>query len=344
MSSARRYPWFTAALAAAALLAAGEGWCIYERATAARRALADLARQRAQLQAVADLVPAPTRENATAVEADLARVQRTLSAMQAELTGRGPAAERLRQATVPASRTDAFFDLATFVEKMRTLAKNQNVNIRPEAARLGFAAYTNEGPETDRVAAVFRQRLVAQYLIESLLEARPRALVVVQREPALTAAERAVRDAAAGGAPPDGPTAIVPPPPEGPDFFALDPRASARVPGYLDATGFRIVFTGETAALRTFLNKLAAFELPVLVREVEVDAASAEEVADSTPAEPAANPAASVVLTVPGAPRPVPTSKAAVEPIVPKQLCRFTVTVEFVELTTAASPAAPPVS
>ena len=122
---------------------------------------------------------------------------------------------------------------------------------------------------------------------------------------------------------------------------------------------------GQTAALRTFLNKLASFELPVLVREVEVETATAEESAAAPVVEDAAataapesSVAASIVLTADApaarsvAPKSVRAPRApSATPIVAKTISKFTVTVEFVELAppaeapaSADTPASPPPS
>jgi hypothetical protein len=246
---------------------------------------------------------------------------------------------------VPTARTDAYFDLATYVERMRELARKQEVDVRSEAARFGFAAYANEGPVVDHIEPVFRQRQIAQYLVEALVEAKPRALFGVKRERTLSKADREARAAAAA----NGEVATEDLGDNGPDYFAIDPRVTARAPGYIDTTAFRLIFTGQTAALRTFLNRLASFELPILVREVEVETATAEESAaqasteDTTQNEPAAAPAAtppSVVLSVQPpatkapAPKPAAPRAPTTTPIVTKQLSKFTVTVEFVELIT----------
>jgi len=126
----------------------------------------------------------------------LAKARSSLAAMQAELKGRGPAADRLRAAKVPAARTDSFFDLATYMERMRELAEKNGVEVRPEASRFGFLQYANEGPETDRIEPVFRQRQVAEHLLEALLTSKPRSLVSVKRERPLTKGEREARLAA----------------------------------------------------------------------------------------------------------------------------------------------------
>ena len=353
MSWYRKNPLFAAALTLCALLVLGELAFTYERYAAWRGAEKKLRDQTNELQGMSALTPPPTREVATAIETDLAKAQASLAAMQNELKGHGPAAERLRTAKVPAARTDAYFDLATFVEKMRELAKKNDIVVRPEAARFGFEVYKNEGPELDRIEPVFRQRQIAQYLIELLLEAKPRAILAVKRERTVTKEEKEKRAAAlANNEPLPEPEALE----EGPDYFAIDPDRTARVPGFVDATAFRVTFLGQTTALRAFLNRLASFELPVLVREVEVETATPEEavgeptteetpVPDAPAAADAAEPASVVLSAEPAAAAPKPAAPKrrapTAAPIVTKPLSRFTVTVEHIELVTPPPPADP---
>lgn len=350
MSFFRKNPVFTASLSLCALVVVGECALIYERYAASQAAAKRFEQRKVELQAMAELAPPPKRDVAAAIEADLAKAQGALASMQNELKGRGPAAERIRTAKVPTARTDAYFDLATFVEKTREAAVAADVEIRTEAARFGFSAYANEGPMQDHIEPVFRQRLIAQYLLDSLIEAKPRSIFSVKRERTVTKAEREARAAAAanGEAPP--PDASADSGEDSPDYFAIDPRVTARVPGFVDTTPFRFVFTGQTSALRTFLNRLAAFDLPVLVREVEVEAATPEEAAAQAAKEgegDAAPAPASVALpTTPVAKAAAAKSAAnaarvsAAVPIVAKPLSKFTVTVEFVELVTPPPPPA----
>lgn len=361
MSWYRKNPLFAAALGVCALFVLGELWFIYDRWAASRTAAAKVVQKQTELAAMREVAPPPTRETAVAVEADLERAQRALAAMQTALKGTGPTAERLRTVKVPAARTDAFFDLATFVERMRELARKQGVEIRPEAARFGFAQYANEGPDAERIEAVFQQRQVAQYLIEALLESKPRTLMAVKREPPETKKERqarvaAIRAAAEGTAPPDDTEPIEPPQiAEGSDLFLIDAGMSARVPGYVDALAFRLVFTGQTAALRNFLNRLAAFDLPIVVREIAVEPATSEETAAAAPVEEdiaitgePADSAPSVVLSpepaTKAAKKATPPAKAAKKsvpratPIVARPWSKFTVTVEYIDLVPASNP------
>src|SRR5690606_16128249 len=150
--------------------------------------------------------------------------------------------------------------------------RERGVEIRPESACFGFAAFTHEGPLQDQIEPVFRQRQIMHYLIEALIDAGPRSLVAVRREQTVGRIEREARAAALalGETPPEVSL-------EDPDIFIIDPRMSARVPGFIDTRAFQLVFTGETAALRTFLNRLARFEVTILVREVQVDTTSGDE-------------------------------------------------------------------
>ncbi len=346
MSWIRKNPVFASALSLCGLLVLGEGALIYERYAASREAARRLEQRTGELNAMAELMPPPKRDVAAAIEADLAKAGASLASMRSELRGRGPAAERIRSAKAPQARTDAFFDLATFVEKSREAATAADIELRAEALRFGFAAYANEGPTQEHIEPVFRQRQIAQYLVDILIEAKPRAIFSVKRERTLTKADREARAAAlANGDTPPEPTAEAGE--DSPDYFVIDPRVTARVPGFIDTTAFRFVFTGQTSALRTFLNRLAAFELPVLVREVEVEAATAEESvvqAKESGAEASADaPAASVVLAPPSpkaAAKPAAPAVSASLPIVSKPLSKFTVTVELIELVTTPPAAA----
>jgi hypothetical protein len=341
--SPKKFPLFKVALGLVALVAVGEGWCIYERYDAARLAEKKLSNARGQLQVVADTVPAPSRETAVQIEADLAKAQQSLATMQLELRGRGPTGTRLAALKPPVARTDAFFDLATYVARSRAFAEKQGVTVAPAATHFGFSIYANEGPEPVLINAVFRQRLVAHYLIEALLTARPRALLSLQRERPLTAEERKTRTEAQAAAAADPTTAASAAQPEksatlSPDYFDLDPRLPAQASGFVEMSAFRLAFTGQTATLRAFLNQLASFELPVIVRAVEVEPASGEDlvgVLEEAPPVVMALPAtapASIVLTAPPAKIAPPSKAPAIAPIVAKSLSKFTVTVEFVEL------------
>jgi hypothetical protein len=117
------------------------------------------------------------------------------------------------------------------------------------------------------------------------------------------------------------------------DLFEIDSRITARVPGFVNASAFRISFVGETEALRALLNKLAGFELPLVVRSVEV------EPVVKTKAPAATNSLNSIFGTVDKAATAEPEQP---KPLVEKVLSKFTVTVELIDLFEAPTNEATP--
>lgn len=52
--------------------------------------------------------------------------------------------------------------------------------------------------------------------------------------------------------------------------FKIPQVASARVDGLIETIPVKVQFQGYTSSLRTFVNKLAEFEMPILVRSIQV--------------------------------------------------------------------------
>ena len=301
-------------LVVCAVALAAEGWFLQRERQQARRALAALEQKRQERDWLAGQTPALSIENEQAIARDLAHSRQVLAELRPALQGTN---ETALEAAPPSQSIDLYFDLATFVEQTRALATRRQVVVRPDE-RFGFASHANEGPGSDLVPTVFRQRLEGQYLVETLIEARPRALLAVQRERPLSATQRARRNqpaqpGAVRSAAPAG-TGVV-----AADFFDFEGPMSVRLPGRVDTDAFRLEFSGQTPALRAFLNSLAAFRLPVIVRSVEVEPL----MAGTTPADRAlAGPAAGGLV-----------------PLVSQNLSRFAVVVEFILPAAALQPA-----
>jgi hypothetical protein len=264
-----------------------------------RRTVSELGRDQREMSTLTASSPAPVAQNAALIESDVARTAASLAAIEDTFCKVSDAADRMNRAVVPTGRSEAFFDIAAFVEALRNRAALAGVVLKPDE-RFGFSAYVNEAPLAGQIADVFRARQVVQYLVEALIDARPRELLSVQWErPAdeLTAGRARTSASALARRPP----AVAN---EG-DYFVIDPRLSAGTTGIIATRGFRLSFTGHTATLRTLLNRLAGFELPLVVRAVEV----------APPERPSL--------------RRLSTEPAAL--VVPTW-SRFTVTVEFLEL------------
>ena len=332
MASFKSHPAYYSLLGILGLAALTAGWGIYNRYEAADKGASRLTQKRSELTALQAVRPAPTVESKAAVEADLHRTETALATMRDQLRVKGGIADTLRKTPPPGGPTEVFFNLETFVERTRQKAEAANVKVKPDE-RFGFYTYSRTGPDRDLIPQVFRQRQVAEYLLNALIEAGPTELLSLQRERPLSKNEQ---EAQAAGRAVNTPTA-------GPentgatDFFEIDRRISARVPAFVGATAFRISFVAETATLRALLNKLAAFELPLVVRSVEVEPATQ---GTNTPAAPQAN-TLSAIFGDAAAPA-TPAAPEKPKPLVEKILSTFTVTVELIDLVEAPATEATP--
>lgn len=220
------------------LLAAG-AWAWHLERAAAATAGARLAGLGAEAERLRAIMPPLDPAGETAVAEAIAAHERQLRALRSTWTEELTVGE-------PAAAIDAWFELSRAVEDLQERAAGAGVHITPEE-RFGFASCFREGAaEIDLATAVMQARITGA-LTRALIDARPRAIVAVQRE------------APAGAAPADST-----------DFFRWEEARSLRAGGVLDATAFRLEFTGGTDVLRRFLGAVATQRLPLAVRSVEV--------------------------------------------------------------------------
>lgn len=325
MASFKSNPLFFSSLLVLGALTAGQAWLVYSQRAELSKANAEIAQKTQTLSGFSSQNPFPAQENLDALEKDLEQARKTNAEIRDVLRASSETATTMAAAQVPASPTDAYFDIANFIERIRTAATEASVKI-DEKNRLGFFTYVNTGPERDLIASVFTQRQHIEYLLGALVKAQPAEILTVQRERPLTAAQqRQIAEAHASGQPTPqlftgGDNNV--------DYFTIDSRTSARVPNFVNASAYRITFRGNTLALRALLNELARFELPVVVRSVEV---SPLTTGSTTAAAPVAqqNTLASIFGSAPASATP---AKAVDKPIVEQTDSRFSVTVEFVSL------------
>lgn len=318
MARFKSHPVFVITLSLLLAVAVGAGVMFYltlDKVSAAARTV----KQKSQtLAEYTRREPFPSGANLEAVRADLANAEQLVASMQAALKGRGQFAKRMEAASLPAGSTEAYFDLANFVESMRSAAEVAEVAV-PVGTRFGFMSYASTEPDKALIPQVHRQRLVAEYLLTTLFKAKPQELVSLQRnQPESPDAPISNTPASASSSSTrnlDG------------DYFSIDNRMTAAVPGFIEATAFKLTFIGYSGALRDFLNEVASFDLPLVVRSVEVEpAASPKDTVKR--AVPAANSLSALFGTS------TPAAPAAVEakPIVDQNRSRFTVTIEYINL------------
>lgn len=307
MERLKKHPLFALLLLLGAAAAGWEAWQIIATRERVRGLAVALEQKRMERDWLVRQSPALSEENTLAIAADLAAAEAKLAELRTVLAG-----ARVGQTEAPARPLEAYFALAGYMGRMRALAARQQVVLKAEE-RFGFATYANEGPEPELLAAVHRQRTVLQHLLETLLEARPKALIASQRERPLTESQRAARRRAPGTVPADDEPAAG----QQADFFEPAGRLRLQAPGLAEGELYRLEFTGQTQVLRAFLNGLATSPLPLIVRAVEVEPAETE------PVEPDA------------------ALPEAIVPVVSRNLCKFAVVVQCVDAPPASLESSP---
>jgi hypothetical protein len=331
MASFKSHPVFYTSMLLAGALTAGQAWLIFSQSGQIAKERAVIDQKKQALQAFAFQSPFPSRDNLATVEAARAQVEKVREEIRGELRSNSDVAQKIASAVVPATPTDAYFDLSYYVERVRAAAESASIRIA-EDTRFGFSDYAKTGPETELIPAVFIQRQYAEYLLTALLAAQPAEFLGLQRERPLTAEEKRLQEEAiaAGQTPTSSDSG------SSGDFFTIDPRTSARVPGFVETQPFRVTFTGYTSALRNFLNELASFKLPVVVRSVEVEALNGDTSGQAQAPRPVAVPTY-------GDPNNLGAPVIEEQPLVVPTESRFTVTVEIVSLVdNTQAPAATP--
>lgn len=265
------------------------------------------------------LSPAPTRENALRLETDLAGAQRALAEATAKLRMEEDDSAAGKTGGVLVTPTDTFFELAAFVARMRERAEGEGVALKP-GERFGFSDYVEEPPAADLAVPVLRQKRLAETVLRMLFEARPVSLLSFQREapPVASAEPPGARVSRASSSSAISGRAVQ-------DYFIFDPQRSLRRKGMVESTAFRVVFTGMTGTLRSFLNALTTASLPLVVRSVEIERVGDESVSHALRRT---DRAPSVVLNgdVPAANF---TERAPIPVVVPT-LSRYTIVIEAV--------------
>ncbi|WP_309387197.1 Amuc_1100 family pilus-like protein [Cerasicoccus frondis] len=232
------------------------------------------------LNAALSLSPAPTEENLQSAEENVASLTNALDARIKSTLGTKPG---LLKATPPSSGTQMLFQLRAYrnefaqvasrtvpvdisdteVEKLKEEGKPVPSTSLPDNFAFGFSRYIDSGepPADDDVALVNRQKEILTYILRKLFNTRPKGIVAVVRSP---------EEIEALMVKPTGNTTSSN---KGPalksDEFRIGTE-TAHVQDAVQTLPFKIVFTGLTENLRSFLKQIEEFEIPLVVRSVEV--------------------------------------------------------------------------
>ncbi len=278
--------------------------------------LAKLKRQvttaESQITSLLQSSPALTTENVQAA-------QQNAEELTAKLAGLREGLQRGSRLRLSNDGTRVMAGLQRYISNHRKqVANHQNEDgdptpiAVPDEFAFGFEKYAKTSKISEDASVVpqlDKQRQILRYVMAQLIASSPAGIQSVEREILKKT----------------GPTDI---------GFQINPAVSARVPGAIDTLAFRVTFTGYTPALRKFLNKLAEFELPIVVRSIEVDRSKASS--SDAKAKPANNiddifsvfGGASSSSEAPAASKPA----ANQTPVISETESSFTVTLEFIEI------------
>lgn len=254
--------------------------------------------------------PAPTAENLQAAQQNAEELSAKLRSIREDL-------QRGSRLTISNDGTRVMSGLQKYISTYRRqVAAHKNADDEPAPIEVpddfafGFKTYLTETEVSDDPAVVpqlDKQRQVLSYILNQLIASDPAGIQVVERE--------ILGDAKDAG-------------------FQINPAISARVPGAIETLAFRVTFTGYTPALRKFLNNLAQFDLPIVVRSVDVDRPAAAT------AQTKKSKASSIddIFGVFGGSSSTETAaaeaapKANQTPVISETESSFTVTLEFIEI------------
>lgn len=258
--------------------------------------------------------PAPTTENVQAA-------QQNAQALSAKLLSIREDLQRGSRLTLSSDGTRVMSGLQKYISNYRKqVASHKNADgedaeiVVPADFAFGFEKYlseTNVWDDPVLVPQLDKQRQVLSYILNQLIAADPAGIQAIERE----VLEETGKDAKG---------------------FRINSAASARVPGAIDTFAFRVTFTGYTPALRKFLNNLAQFDLPIVVRGVEVNRSTASE-KESNAKKNASTSIDDIFSVFGGSSSSESTTTEDVAPanqtpVVSETESSFTVTLEFIEI------------
>lgn len=288
------------------LLAAAAGaYLAFAESGKAKSAQSKISNAEAQLSSLLQADPAPSAENVAASEQNVANLKAELSKIRANL-------QKGSRMNVSTDGIGVMASIQQYITeyqgRIASVTDEDGVELiqTPSNFAFGFEKYIEEGePLQDAkvIASLDKQRQILSYIVNKLIDANPDEITSVQREHLEGAA--------------------------GEIGFEISKAITARVPGAIDTMAFSVTFTGYTDSLRVFLNSLAKFDLPIVVRSIEVERPQGS----ATTADLETNDLDSIFGAFGGASSAVEVApESAQKPVISENVSSFTVVLEFIEI------------
>lgn len=313
MTVLKKNPIFTASVAVCVLAFLGLGYMAFSASGDLNKAKKRLKSAERNYTSAALAEVAPTEENLSASHMNLEELRRQFSVVSGEL----------RKGTRLTSTDDGIAVTAAirdYVRKFQREAANPvaaegEVEVEPvtipEDFSFGFSDYypvTEVPDDPEEVAYLGKQRQILSYMMTKLMASRPTSIQSIERERYATFGTQE------GG-------------------FEVNQSVSAAVPGAIDTMAFRITFTGSTDSLRQFFNNLNTFDLPIVVRSVEVTRESGEGIS----VKPEKGGLEDIFGAFGGGDSQPAMTEAAREPVIIGDNSQFTLVLEYFEVVQAAA-------
>ncbi|ADE54958.1 Amuc_1100 family pilus-like protein [Coraliomargarita akajimensis] len=267
----KKNPLFTVTIAVLLIAFLGLAYLAYASYAKTGKLKKKLGQAESQLRSQASLQIAPSEENVAASVENVAALEHKLSVIRGDLKHGSRLTSTDDGVRVLASVQQYISEFQRAVKNHTNEAGEPTPIIVPEDFGFGFDEYLNEAqpPATPQeVIYLDKQRQVLGYFVRKLINASPAEIVSVERESF---------DVTRGAAQPIAKTNDI-------KGFRVLEAVTAAQKGAIDTLGFRVSFVGGTSCLRDFLNDLNKFDLPIVVRSIEVERSEASEKA-SAPAE-----------------------------------------------------------
>ena len=111
-----------------------------------------------------------------------------------------------------------------------------------------------------------------------------------------------------------------------PSIFDISSSVTSKVEGAIDTIAFQITFSGKTNSLREYLNRLAEFDRPIVVRSINVSRPN-ESVKTKTKEKKNDK-----LVALFGKELESLQAEQSKEPVVTENVSEFTLTLEYIEI------------
>lgn len=305
---------FTSACALALLAACAGAYLVFSAFTQLKRTEKASAQQQRILDSLLAQEPSLTAANMQAANANVQQLNQAYKRLSQSLYGEAAIVGSTNGVQVMASIQEYISDF--------TFRANNHVNAEGKLAPVsiaqdlsfGFEAYAEQAsvPELPKVIPLLdQQRQVLSHVMRQLLAADPLEIVSVNRR--IYEGESPMDTNKLNG-------------------FKMPKGASAAVKGLIQTIPLKVEFRGYTSSLRQFLNKIAEFELPILVRSIQVS--RKDQVLKNSKEKPKATSLEDLFGSFGSAARPEKTTavKAEQKPIISENASNYTVILEYIQI------------